>query len=239
MQRLLLLLCWFIIACHSTTHKQPATIVDTLDKSLSTIQKTNTPATNTNNEAYAEQLAYIQENPYADNFDTALKGGYTITYAFNAEEQFLLYTKGATMIDTIGSGSLGLPYKNLGYVAADFDKCFVWLRSYGKGNPHYLSVLNKETAQNLMPNAVAFIDVDQQNQLLLYAEKDIPQPSDSMVLLHIKTMQETKHPFPQDVFDGPQVNNRIKLLAVTPNTFTIAYDVASGNTQRKRTYLYK
>lgn len=42
MQRLLMLLCWLIIACHSTTDKQPATIADTLDKSLSTIQKTDT-----------------------------------------------------------------------------------------------------------------------------------------------------------------------------------------------------
>jgi len=87
---------------------------------------------------YLENLNYIKENPYSDRYDTIIKGSFSISYVHDKKLQYLLYKKKQKIIDTIGGCSLGLPYNNLGYIGADFDKTFVFVNSFGSGNPNYI-----------------------------------------------------------------------------------------------------
>lgn len=80
--------------------------------------------------SYVMNVRNIEENPYSANYDTIIRGGFSILYSYDKEMQYLLYKKGNKVIDTIGGCSLGLPYKNLGYVGADFDKTFVFCKFF-------------------------------------------------------------------------------------------------------------
>ncbi|GAB4093792.1 hypothetical protein [Flaviaesturariibacter terrae] len=190
----------------------------------------------TDSTAYYRQLERVRDNPYESVYPTKLKGGFSIAYGFNTEDQYLLYKKGERVLDTIGGGSLGLIYKNLGYVAEDFDHTFVFAHSFGSGNPHYIQLLEKETLRNLIPDGSAWIDVDTVRQLLLYSPVDVPEPGDSMTLFDTRSRAQRSYPFPKEIFDGPQVLNRIRLLGVTEKTFTIEYEYGDEPVTKKKTY---
>lgn len=109
---------------------------------------------------YLKFVKIIKEDAYSDRYATKLKGGFSISHHFDSIDQYIVYKKGEIIIDTIGDCSLGLPYKNLGYIAADFDKSFVFMQSFGSGNPPIIQLYEKETAQNLIEEFSAWIDVD-------------------------------------------------------------------------------
>lgn len=175
---------------------------------------------------YIENLKYITENPYSDSYDTIIKGGYSISFYHDKEYQYLIYKKGSKIIDTIGGCSLGLPYKNLGYIGADFDKTFVFVNSFGSGNPHYIWLYDKETAKNLIPEGSAWIDVDTTKEVLLYSKSNVPieNDGDSMTLFDTKKMTQKNYAFPKEIFDEPEKLNRIHLIKVTANNFIIEYE---------------
>jgi len=182
---------------------------------------------------YLKIVNAIKDNPYSANYDTALKGGFSICYYYNKSGQYLLYKKGQKVIDTIGSCSLGVPYSNLGYMGADFDKAFVFVQSFGSGNPHIIQLYDKATAKNLIKEGSALIGVDTTHQTLLYSEQDVPSPADKMTLFDTKTNSKNKYEFPKEIFAEPEILNRIKLVTVTYKTFTIEYQF-KGYKQTKR-----
>jgi hypothetical protein len=188
--------------------------------------------------SYIEKLKFIAENPYSNSYDTLIRGGYSISFYYDKEDQYLIYKKGSTIIDTIGGCSLGLPYKNLGYIGADFDKTFVFVNSFGSGNPHYIRLYDKETAKNLIPEGSAWIDVDTTKQILLYSKSDVPEEEDgdSMTLFDTKTMTQKDYPFPKEIFDEAEKLNRIHLINVTNNTFAIEYEFDDWKKKRRKQY---
>jgi len=161
---------------------------------------TDTTHSNTVDSNYLAMVEAIKENPYAAEYDTALKGGFSISFQYNKEDQYLLYQKGQKIIDTIGNCSLGHPYKNLGYVGADFDNSFVFVQSFGSANPHYIQLYDKETATNLITNGSAWIDVDTIKHVLLYSKADVPVPTDSMSLFDTQKNTNRQYAFPKENF---------------------------------------
>ena len=168
--------------------------------------------------SYGELISMIETNPYTT---VILKGGYSVSYSHDSEMQFLLLSKGSKIIDTVSTNSLGLPYKNLGFVAEDFDNTFIFLQSFGGGNSIWTYVIDKKTGTNLIPETSAFMDIDTSSQLLLYSENDIPKENDQMTLVDLKTMKKSRFPFPSEVFGDPEVCNRIKFLTTSKNSFAI------------------
>jgi hypothetical protein len=127
-----------ILTLSCNNHKTNKAITSDTSKTMTTrslVDSSKQAATDSN---YLNMLKEIKENPYSDNYDTVIKGGFSISYYHDTEDQYLIYKKGQKVIDTIGSCSLGLLYKNLGYICADFDNTFVFVQSFGSGNPDYI-----------------------------------------------------------------------------------------------------
>lgn len=163
------------------------------------------------------------------DYDTTLKGGYTISFKADDSLQYLYLKKGNQTITELASTSRGMLYKNLGYVGADFSSYFVLVHSFGGGNPHYIDLIEKATGKNVFKNAPAWIAANEKQEYLLYSDNDVPSIKDKMTLLNIRTGQKQNFHFPNDIFDGPQVLNRIEVSRLTEKQLVIKYDTAKGS----------
>jgi hypothetical protein len=160
--------------------------------------------------------------PY--DYDTTLKSGYTILFQVDDSLQYLYLKKGNKTITELASTSRGILYKSLGYVGADFKDYFVLVHSFGSGNPHDIELIKKTTGQNLLKEGAAWIDVDEQKEFLLYSDNDVPGPKDKMTLYNIRTGQRQRFSFPSDIFDEPEILNRIQISKLTDKQLVIKYD---------------
>ncbi len=181
----------------------------------------------------AQNRSTEKAEPY--DYDTTLAGGYKITFKVDDSLQYLYLKKGKRTIKELASTSRGLPYKNLGYIGADFKDYFVLVHSFGSGNPHYIELLKKITGKNILKNGAAWIDVDKKKGYLLYSNNNVPRPKDKMTLHNITTGQRQYFNFPSDIFDGPQILNRIQIRQLTDKQLVIRYDTEKGS----RTKVYK
>jgi hypothetical protein len=226
----------FILTLSCNNNKSSNAVTSDTTKTITPKSFVDTSKQATIDSSYLNMVEQIKENPYSDNYDTIIKGGFSISYYHDKEDQYLIYKKGQKVIDTIGACSLGLLYKNLGYIGADFDKTFVFVNSFGGGNPHYIQLLDKETAKNLIPDGSAWVDVDTLKQVLLYSKADVPLEKDSMTLFDTKNMTQSEYAFPKEIFDEPEKLNRIRLIKVTDKTFTIEYEFKARTKTRSKKY---
>jgi len=170
--------------------------------------------------------------PY--DYDTVLKGGYSISFRTDDSFQYLYLQKGNRIITELSSTSLGLPYQNLGYIGADFKDYFVLVHSYGSGNPHYIELIRKETGQNIIKEGAAWIDADTAKNALLYCTNDVPTAKDKITLHFLPGGQRQQFPFPADILKEPQVLNRIQLYKLTDKQLILHYDTENGT--KTKTY---
>jgi hypothetical protein len=170
------------------------------------------------------------------DYDTTLKGGYSISFRVDDSLQYLYLKKGNKTITELSSASRGMLSKNLGYVGADFTNYFVLVHSFGSGNPHYIELIMKSTGKNVLKDDAAWIGVDTVKQVLLFSKVDVPNEKDNMTLLDIKTMRQRDYPFPKEIFGEAEALNRIELLNVTDKTFTIKYSFKDWSITKKKVY---
>ena len=174
----------------------------------------------------AQAVSTADLEPY--DYDTTLKGGYTISFKADDSLQYLYLTKANKTITEVASTSRVLPYKNLGYVGADFTNYFVLVHSFGAGNPHYIELIKKTTGQNVLKSGAAWIDVDEKQEILLYCDNDVPDNKERMTLFNVRTGQNQKFSFPGDIFEEPEVLNRIEISRLTDKQLVIKYETKKG-----------
>lgn len=182
--------------------------------------------------SYAQTVYTDAEETYG--YDTSLVGGYTIMFADDDSMQYLYLNKGNKTITELASTSRGLPYRSLGYVGADFKSYFVLGHSYGSGNPDYIELIRKTSGKSILKRGAAWIDVDEKNGYLLYSDNDVPTPKDRMTLYNVNTGQKERYPFPRDMFDGPEILNRIRIHELSERQLVIDYDTEEG--QKTKVY---
>jgi hypothetical protein len=170
------------------------------------------------------------------DYDTILKGGYSISFRIDDSMQYLYLKKGNKTITELSSISREMLSKNLGYVSADFTNYFVLVHSFGSGNPHYIELIKKSTGKNLLKDDATWIGVDTVKQVLLFSMADVPKEKDNMTLLDIKTMRQKDYHFPKEIFGEAEVLNRIELINVTDKTFTIKYRFKDWSIAKKKVY---
>jgi hypothetical protein len=163
------------------------------------------------------------------DYDTTLKGGYTISFKVDDSLQYLYLKKGSKTITELASTSRGLLHKNLGYVGADFKDYFILVHSFGSGNPHYIELIKKSTGRNALKEGAAWIDVDEKKEFILYSDNDVPNSKNKMTLYNIRTGQKQFFSFPSDIFDEPQILNRIQISKLTDKQLAIKYDTEKGS----------
>jgi hypothetical protein len=164
--------------------------------------------------------------PY--EYDTILKGDYTISFAADDSLQYLHLKRGSKTITQLTSTSRGMPHKNLGYIGADFTNYFVLVHSFGSGNPHQIELIKKTTGKNVLKMGAAWIDADEEKEILLYCDKDVPKPKDKMTLYNVRTGQKQFFLFPADLFGEPEILNRIHISKLTDKQLVINYDTEKG-----------
>ena len=229
---ILTLILFLILSC-KTDKKQSL-----MPKSESTILETIQIIDSSKIKVENQKTENTKEKDSTDeNYDTYLKGGFSILYSSNKDEQYLIYKKGEKIIDTISSGSVGLLMKNLGYVVADFDNTFVFVQSFGSGNPNMVELYEKETARNLIEQYSAIIDIDSTKQILLYSENDVPKRKDKMTLFDTKKRRKVKYEFPNELFDEPEILDRIKLKEITEKDFTIEFEFNDYTQHKEKKYI--
>ncbi len=170
--------------------------------------------------------------PY--DYDTTLKGGYTISFRVDDSLQYLYLKRGDKTITALALTSKGMLYKNLGYVGADFTHHFVLVHSFGSGNPHYIELIKKSNGKNVIKSGAAWIDVDEEKEYLLYSDNAVPDKKDKMTLYNVKAGQKQLFNFPIDIFAQPEVLNRIQISKLTDKQLEITYEVEN----RIKTILY-
>ncbi len=165
--------------------------------------------------------------PY--DYDTTLKGGYTISFKTDDTLQYLYLKKGGKTITELASTSKGMLYKNLGYVAADFKHYFVLAHSFGSGNPNYIELIKKSTGKNILKSGAAWIDIVEEKEFLLYSENDVPSKKDKMTLHNVQTGRKQFFNFPSDIFNEPEILNRIQIDKLTEKQLVLKYDTKNGS----------
>lgn len=204
------------------------------DKDKLTIPKNKIEISKINEEIDTSKIIATQKTEKSN--DTHLKGGFSIVYSTDDEEQYLIYKKGEKVIDTLNRCSIGCLEKNLGYVISDFDDTFILGQSFGGGNPTVIQLYEKKTGKNLIKQYSAIIDVDSTKQVVLYSENDVPKQTDKMTLFDIKTRQKKTYEFPKEVFGEPEILNRIHLTNSTDKSFTIEYEFDDYNQKKQKMY---
>ena len=167
------------------------------------------------------------------NYDTTLKGGYTISFKVDDTLQYLYLKKGDRTIRELASTSKGMLYKNLGYVGADFKDFFVLVHSFGSGNPHYIELIKKATGKNIIKEGAAWIDVNETKEFLLYSDNDVPNPGNKMTLHNLRTGQKQFFNFPADIFGEPEILNRIRIHTLSGKQLVVKYNTEKGSKTKK------
>lgn len=186
--------------------------------------------------AYAQQTPPQKSKPddlEPYDYRTNLIGGYKILFKADDSLEYLYLTRGNKQIAELASDSRGGTYKGLGYVGADFKAYFVFVHSYGSGNPHEIELIKKSTGKNALKANAWWIDVIEKKEVLLYSSQDVPTANDSMTLYNIKTQQKRYFPFPKDIFDEPMILYRIKIKSLTDKFLIIDYEV-NGHYKTKK-----
>jgi hypothetical protein len=170
--------------------------------------------------------------PY--DYDTTLKGGYTILFKADDSLQYLYLKKGNNTIGELASASKGMLYKSLGYVGADFKKYFVLVHSFGSGNPHQIELIEKTTGRNILKEGAAWIDKNEEKEILLYCDNGVPTAKDKMILFNARTGTKQVFNFPSDIFNEPEILTRIQIEKVTDKLLVLKYE--SKNVYKTKMY---
>ena len=72
------------------------------------------------------------------------------------------------------------------------------------------------------------IDALEEKEMLLYRDNDVPGTKDKMTLLNVRTGQKQFFGFPPDIFNEPEVLNRISIDKLFDNMMVLKYDTANG-----------
>ena len=116
----------------------------------------------------------LTDNPYP--YETELSHGYYLkhnVFRSHKSKQFLqslTLMNADSSIREFDSFSYGLPYKNIGYIGADFKNSFAYVQSYGSGNPHDLKLIEKQTGQILAEGI--WVDANEKEEVIVFLYND-------------------------------------------------------------------
>ena len=175
----ILLLLSILNSCHKKTEK---------DISLSDQKSKITEKAKLKNNKVVSKLEKLKIEPY--DFDTILKNNYHLSYRVykdtieNENLQSLTLVKD---IKQISETSFPMLHKNLGYIGADFGNSFLFVQSYGSGNPHEIQLIKKTNGKVITTGVL--VDRNEIEKVLLYIKNE-HKKSEKLILLDIKNNKE-------------------------------------------------
>lgn len=174
----------------------------------------------------------LKENPYP--YDTELSSGYYLkhrVYRSSKSKQFLqtltlMLTESS--IKEFDSFSYGLPYKNIGYIGADFKNSFAFVQSYGSGNPHDLELIDKPTGEVLAEGI--WVDANEKEEILIFLSNDTLKIYDirNNVITNSFDFNSTL------CAESPSgLINCVRIDTITPNEITLSVDDFGNKIEKK------
>jgi hypothetical protein len=170
---------------------------ETKDNKEFTTCKTNNNFNSTNLVSKSKVIrTYVSDQECLDyDFQTNLKNGYRLDYKVYTESnkkdtfQTIFLMKDTIEIKELTEeSSYQMLHKNLGYIGADFDSSFVFVQSFGSGNPHVFQLIDKHTGWDLLHGT--WVDVDEKEQVLLYLENE-HEDSEKLIVYDVKNNNKT------------------------------------------------
>ena len=134
----------------------------------------------------------LKIEPY--DYDTILKNGFHLSYRIykdtieNEVLQSLTLVKGNHDIRVLNETSYPMLHKNLGYIGVDYGNSFVFVQSFGSGNPNYIQLINKETGEEIKNGT--WVDVNEKEKILLYIS-DIHEDTEQLKIYDLLKNKET------------------------------------------------
>lgn len=153
------------------------------------------------------------------DYDTALKGGYTIAFRADDTDEYLFLRRGDTIITKLSDYPRAALYKNLGYKVADFADYFVLVHSFGSGNPHEIELIEKRTGKDILDSDAIWIDANERKGFLLYGHEN----SQGMVLYNSNSGKEKKLPYPKGISNDALMLEDMKFIKVSPRELVVRY----------------
>jgi hypothetical protein len=184
----------------------------------------------------SDSLPHLTWRPHPDSlepydFDTSLKGGYTIQFRADDSNEYL-FLKKDTFSKEIASFTRGMQYLNLGYEVSDFSNYFVLAHSFGSGNPHPIELIEKSTGQNILDSDAVWIDANAASELLLYSRYNTEDGK--IILYDVKRKQNKYLDLPKGFANDARSLENIRILKITDDKVTIGYSRAG--VEKKKTY---
>ncbi|MGV8993477.1 MAG: hypothetical protein ACOH1O_05195 [Flavobacterium sp.] len=133
----------------------------------------------------------IEFEPY--DFDTILKNNFHLSYRVyedtteNGILQSLTLVKGKKDIKQISETSYPMLHKNLGYIGADYGSSFLFVQSYGSGNPNEIQLIKKENGEIITEGVL--VDQNEIEKVILYIKNE-HQENEKLILLDLKYNNE-------------------------------------------------
>ncbi|MWB96074.1 hypothetical protein GON26_17040 [Flavobacterium sp. GA093] len=154
-------------------------------------QKAITKSLNLKQANKVKKPAILEIEPY--DFDTILKNDFHLSYRVykdtieNEMLQSLTLVKGNKDIKQISETSFPMLHKNLGYIGGDFGKTFLFVQSFGSGNPHEIQLIEKENGNVITEGTL--VDSNEKEKVLLYIKNE-HEKEEKLILLDIKNNKE-------------------------------------------------
>lgn len=142
-------------------------------------------------DSYPSIAELYKNNPY--EFDTFLKRGYYLHFEYFIKNEdkipkmALVIKFDDKIIDTLNILGYGASHRELGYVGADFNNTFVFVTSFGLGNPHEIQLIEKKTGEIIKKGY--WVDANEKEEVLLYFT-NTDNNTDSLKLFDIKHNKE-------------------------------------------------
>ena len=170
------------------------------------------------------------------DFDTTLKGGYSIVYKTDDSLQYLFLKKG-DFCKQISVDEKENSTQLLGFKLADFDDYFVLghnLHIWQPEDQTEFELIEKKTG-NIIIHA-SYIDADEKNSLILYYNATRESFSDSMKLFNIVTKTTESFAVPMDDKEDTRLINKIRIKKISPKYFTVSFfpNIDSGKEIEKK-----
>jgi len=151
-------------------------------------------------------------------FDTTLKGGYFLHYATDDSLQYLYLRKGRKL-KLINKEEIYNKPSLLGFVAADFDSCFLLVHTMHilhQEDPIMCELYEKKTMSIVMKSY--FITWEGDYLLLHNADA-----TNRMQLYNVKSKKGEYFLLPNETKDDDRLVNAIKIKSVTAEALTLEY----------------
>lgn len=149
----------------------------------------------------------IEEYPYI----TELQGGYWLDYYVDTSLdywiQYLILMDQKRVVDTISGMSYGLKFRNLGFIAFDFQDEFMFSNSFGYWDACPSSLIVKETGESIFDGFL----IDSCNNYLFFTHHDFLKKSDTIFCYNVNTAKKECCKVPTNVLESAEELGRSKI----------------------------